>query len=134
MKLNWETYKTLTKEQKKEYDFKFKDNPYIIDIKGLITPLTIISLIIMQFIFLLFIVVTSDQMEPYKEQVVESFSSIGQITTIILPIVLIFVLGGIIEASIRTVKYYKWKKKNKVKVISKWKWPWKKNDNTIQHR
>jgi hypothetical protein len=121
--MNWETYKLLTKEQKEEYNFRFnKDITF--NIKGMTMTVMFLFTLFMMFLFISFIIVTSPQMEKFKDMVFQYISLAGQIFFVIGCMMLFYALEFLVQIAWRQYQYSKWKKKNNIKVVTWWKKFW----------
>jgi magnesium-transporting ATPase (P-type) len=117
--MNWENYSRLTNKQKEEYNYRFKERETF-HIGNLMVATMNLFLVVVVLLFLSYLVVTMPALEQYKSQVSLYVQSAGAM----LLAVLIFVIGYIVDFVVRlswhSYQYYKWKKENKIVIITWW--------------
>jgi hypothetical protein len=123
-RMNWETYKTLTPEQKEEYRFRFRDNKPIIDASRVISWTVVLVMTSYYLLFLSYIFMIGEHFEPYRDQVEDMlfagfkiYQSVG-----------IFIMIVLFYQSMRLLIFVflerRWCKRNNIKNV--WGWPFKK--------
>jgi len=115
--INWETYKSMTAEQKEEYNFKFKDEP-IFSVKSYMSTFITLYSIMMVQLGLIYII-------KKDEIFINLYSSIDllMINLILFSKILFIFLGGLICIDIfsfifKLTKEHYWFKKNNIKKIN----------------
>ena len=109
--MNWNTYKTLTTTQKEEYDFKFRDNPLVINPGTLVGSVTILLLVVTQFIMTIYLAITDEAFEALKDQVIVLLQTTFRIVFAISIIIVFFSIGSALHIIYRIYTQNKWMKK-----------------------
>lgn len=125
--MNWETYKGMTKEQKEEYNFKFKDKKFTINGKGMILSISIFLSTVTQFMMVIYLAIADERFVHLKETVVSLLVGASNIIRITLFFMLFVAIGWIIELFYKLYMEWKWMKDNKIKKIKGVPF-WKKNE------
>lgn len=115
--MNWETYKTLTPEQKEEYDFRNKHKGPIFD-SGMYTTISLLMLIVIN-LFLSAYIIQKEFVAVPKLNMDNIMNSVIELLGVIPLLIIIFLIGYIIEMIWRTYKEFKWRKKNNIKSINR---------------
>ena len=120
--MKYEIYKTLSEEQKKEYNYRFKDNPIVISIQG-ISLFTLVIFMNWSFVALLMYVITKakDTLEfsdTTIDVIRDMFVSLTKAHTIYYTIVIAFISGWLWSYGWRRWKLHKWAKKENLDI--KW--------------
>jgi hypothetical protein len=118
--MRWDDYKLLTTEQKKEYNFRFKNMPVTPNIHQLWTLLLFFSMALTNAIFVTYLIFTdkSGNLSTLQQYTEMFLNRIYSLLILIAPITIGYViidLGGIFYYN---YAYKKWKKKNNIKI--KW--------------
>ena len=113
--MNWETYKTLTDDQKKEYDFRFKDKPLVIDGGKLISSVTLFLMVVTQFLMTIFLAMTHEAFTNLRDQVIILLQTTSRIVGAMTIIIVVFLLTFAITSGYRIYIEQKWMKDNKIK-------------------
>lgn len=123
--MHYDTYKKLTKKQKEEYDYRFKECKHTLNLKGmLLLIITFISVVTLN-LFITYLCITTNLMDNYKDIISEIF--IG--TQKLVMIGLIIIIGNIGYSFAWIVKGMyderKWMKRENIKsyhpLIIKWR-------------
>lgn len=114
-KMNWKTYKSLTKAQKDEYDYKFKLLPRLNSAFYIMT-IIILSTVIWGNIFLGYIVYTSTNpaFAPLKDDMLILLMNVSQLTKTCFIILAVGMLFDLIKVLHYTFTKGRWLKDNKV--------------------
>jgi uncharacterized membrane protein len=112
--MKWELYQSMTKKQKEEYDFRFRQNPIMLNINGLMSSIVIFILSISIFLFIAYLAIADPNMIAFRDKVQNIFRLVGQ-----LVLATIFVnIGYVLWAfSLLFIRYYsekRWKKRNNI--------------------
>lgn len=114
--MNYNTYQTLTTEQKEEYNWRFKEDVSY-NFKGAFTLVMLFSAIVTNYIFLFYLIIKDPLFEKYMEIV----PTIMYISLIVACVGGWLLIGGIVEylfrVFYRAYQYSKWKKKNNIQYI-----------------
>lgn len=108
--LKWEKYKSLTKEQKEEYRYKFKEKPIILNVTGMTYSIVILMGIITLFMFSLYI--NNKEKIMTNQEMTTMLLSIAPLIKVIMYILLIYVIGALIQLFYYAISEHIWKKKN----------------------
>jgi hypothetical protein len=111
--MNYQTYKTLTPEQKEEYNYRFKDKFYNPEIRSLMT----IGIIFMQMFALFTFIIFMAQKEYLKIDTTNILLALSQFTGVIFITLIAYVAIWIINLIGNMIQYGLWIKKNKIKFI-----------------
>jgi hypothetical protein len=130
--MNYETYKTLTKKQKEEYDFKFKG--FLNNVIKSFSNMLLLFILYAGSVGLFFISVVAysvlPDLENQREVIIETFVSIAPVFNIfnifVAAILLIFILSMVTY----TIKYVKFLHKHKIKMRGKVLDWWRKKRDT----
>ena len=120
--MNYKTYKTLTAEQKEEYNFRFKDKFYRPDIRSLVWMTIFLTTVFSLFVMIIYLA----QKEYLDVDTSSIITTISQLNGVVLIIVLGYVLIWMLELIVNMIFYYLWIKKNKIKFKRIWR---KENEN-----
>ncbi len=119
--MNWKTYKTLTPEEKEEYNYRFKDKTTQFNLIG---PTRLGSVFIglgLITAMLFYVTYTSPALEDNKESILVFFESINNVLKLSTSIIIFSLVINVIFLIIHHVSYYIWKKKNKIDYIPFWR-------------
>jgi len=120
--MNWETYKNLTKGQKLEYDYKFKEEIHF-NLTSLMLIVMNLFLIVALIYMVMYVSMVTPEMAEYRDQVPQLAVSAAQVFFVICMILIGFTVEYVIRLIIRGYTYHKWVKDNNIKVITWWsKW------------
>lgn len=119
--MRWETYKAMTKEQKEEYDYKFRRQPVKLKIDGLATSISAFLAFGVIIILIFFIIVTDERFSEYKIEVQEMLQSSALIIGTTGYIILGFLIFALIQLIVKASMEYWWIRKNKIKIHYWWK-------------
>ena len=111
--MKYKTYKTLTKEQKEEYDFRFKDkdNAPLFNVKGLLGNIIVIyCVVLLLFMSMLFL---HDKSILEHEEMIMLIDSIGTLLNYTFIFISTICFIEVIDFIIHKVLYYKWIKNPK---------------------
>ena len=112
--MHWETYKTLTKKQKEEYDFRFKDKLFYPNfVKTGRWTLAFVAIITINM-FVLYLVMTDPTFADLKDQVGGLLNITIQLAKWGLIIMLIDLAWNGINMCIKFYQEYKWIKKENI--------------------
>lgn len=120
--MNWETYKTLTVEQKEEYNYRFKEDlPF--DTKNILSVVTVFFMSITMMLFVVYLCIKEPALAKYKDNIEVYMQTVGVQVYVVTFIILSSIIVYLINVVIRYYKYRKWIKENKITLIYWWsKW------------
>ena len=125
--MKYEDYKNLTKEQKEEFNYRFKDDDRrVISLSQYNNAVFFMLMLSIIFIFTCYVMVKSPEMEKYIPNNSEIYKTC--ITVIYVYVVILFIYGiwDIYNFIKYTLDYNKWKRDNNI-VTTKERWMfWKK--------
>lgn len=122
MLLNWETYKGLSAELRREYDFRFKDKKNSSS-QGILGLLVFLLLMISLLMFVMYLVVTEPAFEGVIVSVASMLELMFRLVYVTTWMIVGFMLISSIDMTVHYVQYYKWKKNNNIKQTFWWsKW------------
>jgi len=125
--MNWETYTSMNKEQKEEYDFKFKGKRPILEAKGTILWTSLMLGLITQFMMVIYLAVVDEKFANLKDQILDLLVAASNVVVISLWIIIGIVVVWCISLIYFGFSEWKWMKDNKVEKI-KTKYFWQKNE------
>lgn len=120
--MNWETYKTLTRKQKEEFEIRFK-NEVPIPFPYMFSSSIIIILLIVVLNFSVYLIVTNPDLEKYQSNVLDIFLNSAYMIFVVAWVMVGTIIEYLVRVIIRSHQYSKWKKDNNIKEIfwySKW--------------
>ena len=117
--MNWDTYKGLTKQQKEEYDYKYKNKSFIPNISKLTGPTITIMLLGILLLMQAYIIQTDERFVEYKPQLQTILESTMALLNVALAAILVIVVFELFLSSIQYYKKYKWFKNNNIKIVKK---------------
>lgn len=118
--MNWETYKTLTKKQKDEYNYRFN---YDISLPNILIPTVIMMCLIVIFTFTAYLIVQNPDLGLSKDDAIQLMTFSFNIVFVTAWWAVIMLIEYVIKLSIKQYSYSKWKKENNIKEIqwyNKW--------------
>jgi len=124
--MNWETYSGMTKEQKEEYDFKFKNKTPVLNAKGIILWTSIMLGLITQFMMVIYLAVVDERFAQFKDQILDLLVAASNVIVISLWIIIGIVVVWIISIIYFGFSEQKWIKNNNIEK-KKGKALWKKD-------
>lgn len=111
--MDWEVYKTLTKEQKEEYSFRFK-NKKTFDLNSTFFWAMFFAMTVTMNMFVFYLVMSDSQFDYLREQIIDLFSVTMNIIRIGLIVLLIDIIIKVFYIITNEYKKYKWIKKNNI--------------------
>lgn len=118
--MNWNTYKTLTVQQKEEYNFRFKNKEYF-DLKGILTLFLLFITTTMLLLMILFIIVTNELFDSFKDKIDIIVDGTAQTANLMFWVLIISLSLNILNIIVLLFLEYKWRKKEGIKYIPFWK-------------
>lgn len=115
--MKWEIYKTLNKQQKEEYDYKFKTG-VMFPINSLISNVITLVMISMLFIFVCYLIFQIDTLSIYKDDIQYLMQTASRIIVVTMFLIIYYMFEYSVKLFIYSYKYSKWKKLNNIK--SRW--------------
>ena len=94
--MNWNTYNTMSKEQKEEYDYKFKDKVPIFNITGILRNTTLFMFSINFLMYTAYLFQVGEQFNELKTQSTDLLIAAMNIITFLIPIIILMCLGLLI--------------------------------------
>jgi hypothetical protein len=128
--MNWETYKTLNKKQKEEYNFKFKDRPITIDGGRIFLYLIVFLSLVASNMISIYLILVDDKFIELRSMIVDILRGTSKLLLVGLGIVLIAVIVELFYIVYKAIDKYRWCKSNNIpfKKVIEWPWTkWKKN-------
>lgn len=127
--MNWATYKTLTKEQREEYNFRFGKFPQPSHFKIIVlTIIMLLCIIVVAFVSYLIMTSNNEDLIKLQSNVNSLFSTGMTITNAVTGLIVIYVIYDVGNFCSYLVREYWWKKKNKIKyrydswIMNIWNW------------
>ena len=117
--MKYKLYKTLTKEQKEEYDYRFKDRVRF-QIQSMIPYVYLLIIITILLVFTTYLTVSTEIFKPYIKDITNIYIMAGKVILVTAYIIIIYMLDYSIRLIIFNYQYSKWKKKNNIKE-TQWK-------------
>jgi len=119
--MNWETYKTLTDDQKEEYIFNFKERQPTFNVKGITTWVIILFGSLQGLVFTMYMLLNSPEQTPAIKETISSLSVVVFRTASFLSIIIVVaVIYESVNFIVFEIKQYMWRKKNNIKIIKGW--------------
>ena len=131
--MNWETYSTMTVEQKEEYNFKFKDKEFVVDGKEMVSTASIFMMIVMQFLMVIYLAMTQEAFEHLRDQITILLVAATRVISVIGIIILVTVISYVAQMIYNFYKERKWIKSNNIKVIKTTPF-WRKDGKNVSVR
>jgi hypothetical protein len=114
--MNYEGYKTLTDNQKQEYNWRFKDKPEI-QTRHLYIILIIFSLIISVLAFSTYLIIENDDYtEEQQLKIKDIFITMFKLSGLCGTVMAISVIIDIIVIVVYEYNYRKWKNNNNIRL------------------
>jgi len=112
--MKWKKYNSMTKEQKEEYNYRFRDNPYVYSTKGLLYSFSLSIAVINVFIFGIYFVITNESMEHLKNEALNLLISVTSLWSAVMVGVVVYYVYAIISMISNFIKEYRWLKRNNI--------------------
>jgi len=112
--MHWQTYKSLTKKQKEEYDFRFKDKLYYPNFTSSARWALVFVAMITLNVFVIYLAMTDPMFESLKEQVTSLFTGTYTLAKWGLIFIIIDLGWNGVNMGIQFYQEYKWCKKEKI--------------------
>ena len=112
--MKWEDYNRMSNKQKEEYNYRFKNHPVVIDVRGLVFIVIIFYLLMNVMLFISYIVITDEKFEALKDSVVDILASSSQLMMTGIIVILLIAIINIVNIFIWIYKEKKWIKQNNI--------------------
>jgi hypothetical protein len=114
--MNWETFKTLNKEQREEYKFKFMDMPRPSSLQIVVlTIILMLSIIVSIFVSYIVLTSTDEKLIVLQDEIKNLIHTSLNVTQAVAVLIVLYVLYDAGNLLSYVVREYWWRKKNKVK-------------------
>ena len=112
--MKWEDYNRMSKRQKEEYSYRFKNHPVVIDVRGLVFIVIIFYLLMNVILFISYIAITDEKFEAVKDSVVDILASSSQLMMTGIIVILTIAIINIVNIFIWDYKEKKWIRENNI--------------------
>ena len=114
--MKWEDYNRMSSKQKEEYNYKFKNHPIVIDVRGLVFVVMIFYLLMSIMLFISYIVIIDEKFEAYKDSVYDILTSSSQFMITGMFIIILIAIINLIIIIGRQYKEKKWIRENNIRI------------------
>lgn len=124
--MNWETYKQMTPEQQKEYDFRFGKREPLFNIVGIFSWVTIFLMMVNFLLYSSYLFMIGEHFVELKDKVGDLLVAAMQVIKVIIPVVIFAIIWDGLGNLIFIIRKNIWLRKNGIKPVytyKKWlKW------------
>ena len=114
--MNYETYKQMNKQQKEEYDYRFKNHPVSINARSILVFILIFMAMVQGLLVTtLLIYDEADRvpaLKPYGDSIIQA---VYTYLAAMIMVILILLVSSVIHMIIRGVMEHRWRKKHNIK-------------------
>ena len=116
MQMKWEDYNRMSKRQKEEYNYRFKNHLIVIDVRGLVFVVMIFYLLMNVMLFISYIVITDEKFEAYNDSVIDILASSSQLMLTGTIVLILIAIINLINILIWSYKEKKWIRENNIRI------------------
>jgi len=124
--INWNTYKTMSKTQKEEYNFKFVENNPTFNLTGILAWASIFIFSIIYMLFAAYVLYNEHGLAEYKEQIDRVIASALDTAGLLSWTIILLMVINVVKVGLHIFRERRWLNKNKVKTVWGWPFKWKK--------
>jgi len=117
--MKYNLYKTLTQEQKEEYNYRFKDGVSF-ELQSMLSNVYLLIVTAVILLFTTYLTVSTEIFKPYIKDITNIYIMVGKVILVTGYIIVIYMLSYSVRLFIFNYKYSKWKKQNNIKE-TQWK-------------
>jgi hypothetical protein len=114
--IRYDDYKALTKSQKEEYDYRFRDKVYISNSGLVISSLVAFVSLMFSFVFIVYLIMIDDKFISLRDKVQDILGSVGLLSKLGMAFLLIILFVDLFNRAYNYFALRRWMKKNDIKM------------------